>query len=181
MVEQDDEERGERKAELLEKLKNEQAPDKGDEGIEWEEGVVEASTDGPPAWAKVPVDLSMPPGWVVFFVRFRAAWTNTPGKGDRSVILWNLSEADEKLAARAARGDALRLVDEMSKRMIRAIDGERADWTGKPGPSNVGAFWSEIGGKCRYQLKSLYLKNHTLSPEENLDFFEHCVASRSAG
>lgn len=144
-------------------------------------GDVVAGQDAIPEWAKLPDEFAMPPGWVVFFVRFRAAWTNVAKKGDRVVVLWNLSEADEKLAARAARGDGLRLIEEMAKRMIRAIDGQKADWTGAPGPANVNQFWSEIGGKCRYMLKSMYLKNHTLSTEESLDFFEHCVTSRSAG
>jgi hypothetical protein len=126
-------------------------------------------------WMKVPEGLKMPAGWTIFFVRFRAAMTNTPKKGDRVAIVWNLSEVDEKLAARRSQGSAVRIIDEMAKGMIRAIDGKIAT------PQDVQNFWSEIGGKCRHQLKSLYLKNHTMSPEENTDFLDSCIASRTAG
>jgi hypothetical protein len=179
-------ERDERKRSLTEQLTAAAARGEVPDVVEFDDeddqpGDVVASSDAPPDWAKIPEGFVMPAGWVVFFVRFRAAWTNTPKKGDRTCILWNLSEADEKLAARKARGDGLRLIEEMSKRMIRSVDGLKADWGGSPGPANVDQFWSEIGGKCRYMLKSTYLKNHTLSAEESLDFFEHCVTSRSAG
>ena len=78
------------------------------------EGAVVASADGPPEWAKVPPGMAMPEGWVIYFVRFRADWTNTPKKGVRTVVMWNLSESDEKNASKAARGDGLRLIEEMS-------------------------------------------------------------------
>jgi|HubBroStandDraft_5_1064220.scaffolds.fasta_scaffold10497_3 hypothetical protein len=178
-------ERDERKRNLQDAIRQ-AAAGEVPEAVEFDEpddlpSDVVTNQDAIPDWAKLPDNFPMPEGWVVFFVRFRAAWTNTPKKGDRVCVLWNLSEPDEKLAARQARGDGLRLIEEMSKRMIRSIDGLKADWGGAPGPANVNQFWSEIGGKCRYMLKSLYLKNHTLSTEESLDFFEHCVTSRSAG
>jgi hypothetical protein len=144
--------------------------------------VAEVAPGGaPPEWATVPEDFRMPPGWVVFFIRFRAAWTNRPGGPDRQCIVWNLSESDEKNAARRARGDGMRLIDECAKQMIRAVDGLKIDQGGAPGPANVSQFWSEIGGKCRYLLKSHYLKTHTMGPDETVDFFDNCVASRSVG
>ena len=184
----EDQDREDRKAALQAALQQASVDDEKvpeatfDDGDDDPQGMDQATSDAPPDWAKIPEqNFKMPEGWVVFFIRFRASWTNTPKRGDRTCILWNLSEADEKLAAKAARGDGLRLIEEMAKRMVRAIDGERADWSGAPGPANVNQFWSEIGGKCRYMLKSMYLKNHTMSPEDSLDFFEHCVTSRSAG
>jgi hypothetical protein len=182
-------EREERKKSLTDALRSAAAVGGAIPGVvdlDDEEDVAEVAPGGSaPAWAIVPsggeIPFVMPEGWVVFFIRFRAKWTNRPGSADRQCILWNLSESDEKRASARARGDGMRLVEEMSKQMIRAIDGERADWSGAPGPQNVGQFWSEIGGKCRYMLKSHYLKTHTMSTEETVDFFDNCVASRSVG
>jgi hypothetical protein len=144
----------------------------------------------PPAnndWMKaaVPDGMEMPKGWTVFIIRFRAEMTNTPGKGDRTCVVWNLSEMDEKLAARRAQGNGLRLIEEMAKGMIRAFDGKKVRWLDPKDKEakghDVGQFWTEIGGKCRHQLKSLYLKNHTMTETENTDFFVNCIAPRTAG
>jgi len=143
-----------------------------------EEGSAKPQTDAIPAWAKIPVGLVMPDGWQVHFILLRASWTNKPSLGDRSVILWNLTEADEKLAAKRARGDANRIIDEMSKQMIRVIDGGRTDWSRGAG-SNVERFWDEIGGKCRHILRSYYLKTHTMEVKDMADFFDNCVAVRT--
>ena len=143
-----------------------------------EEGSAKPQTDAIPAWAKIPVGLVMPDGCQVHFILLRAGWTNKPSLGDRSVILWNLTEADEKLAAKRARGDANRIIDEMSKQMIRVIDGGRTDWSRGAG-SNVERFWDEIGGKCRHILRSYYLKTHTMEVKDMADFFDNCVAVRT--
>lgn len=133
-----------------------------------------------PDWAIVPPGLKMPPGRQVYFVRFRAAWTDRPSKGERQCILWNLTESEEKHALRRTRGDALRAADELAKQMIRVIDGKPADWTGKDPGSAVGTFWDEIGGKCRQLLKSHYAKTHMLDTAETADFFGSCIAVRTA-
>lgn len=133
-----------------------------------------------PDWATLPAGMKTPAGWQVWFLRFPANLTNNPGKGDRTCILWNLSEADEKLAAKRARGDGLRVIDECAKQMIRAVDGVKADWSGASGPGSVASFWSELGGKGRHQIKGLYLRTHTMSPEENAAFFERGVVVRTA-
>jgi hypothetical protein len=138
-------------------------------------------TNEPPDWANLAPGMKLPDGWQIWFLRFRAAHTNTPIKGDRTCILWNLSEADEKHAAKRSRGDPMRVIEEMTKQTIRVVDGCKADWSGAKGPGSVDVFWTEIGGKCRHQLKSLYLKNHTMSAEENADFFGECCAVRTAG
>jgi hypothetical protein len=131
--------------------------------------------DGAPDWAKVPKDFVMPAGWTIWFVRFPAGLTNLPSRGERQVVLWNLSDMDEKLAARRAAGNANRIIDEMTKQMIRAVDGFVV------APEVRDRFWSEVGGKCRHQLKSLYLRTHTMDEKENTDFFADCIASRTAG
>jgi hypothetical protein len=131
--------------------------------------------EGAPDWAIIPADLTLPEGKEACFVRFRAAWTDYPSRGDRQCILWTLSDSDEKLAAKRARGDANRIIIELTKGCIRAIDGHRADWV-RPGPASVERFWNEIGAKCRSMLTNYYFKNHSLSTEEQADFFTSCIA-----
>ncbi len=145
--------------------------------------------DGHPEWARIPKGCQFPSGWTIWFVRFPAETTNTPGKGDqhpdghryRQCICWNLSESDEKRAGRMARDQPLRLIAEMAKGMIRVVDGHLADRRAGSGPGSVEQFWDEIGGKGRAQLQSLYLKTHTMDAEENARFFDSCIAPRTVG
>lgn len=153
----------------------------GDGGGDDEQGevhVAEGSSESVPSWVQLPPDLKLPEGWVIYFMRFRAKWTNVPRKGERQCILWNLTEADEKRAAQRTRSDSMRLVSELAKQMIRAVDGTKADWSAGQ-LANVQKFWDEVGGRCRHVLQSHYLKTHTLNEEEMADFFEHCVAART--
>ena len=142
---------------------------------------------GPPPWAKVPAGFKFPQGWLIWFIRFPAAFTNRPGGGERQCILWNLSEADEKRAAKLARGDGMRVIDEMTKAMIRSVDGKKISWAPVDPKEDDGqyasvtTFWNEIGGKCRAQLKNLYLKQHNMDAAENARFFEQCAAPRTVG
>lgn len=131
-----------------------------------------------PDWAKIPDGFQLPEGKTIFAVRFRAAWTDKPKMGDRVCILWNLTEADEKHASKRARGDFIQVMNEMTKQMIRIIDGAKADWS-KPGRNNPATFYTDIGGACRQQLKNIYSKNHTLKTADAIDFFVNCVAVRS--
>lgn len=130
-------------------------------------------------WAIIPDELKFPRNRQVFFLRFRAGWTDTPEVGDRQCIVWNLSESDEKFAIKRAQGDRNRIAIEMTKQMIRSVDGQVVDWT-HGALSNVEKFWRDIGSKCRNMLIGIYHKNHTLNPEEMADFFLHCFASRTA-
>ncbi len=134
------------------------------------------NTSETPEWAAVPPDLKMPIGRQIYFLRFRARWTDRPDKGERQCLLWNLTEADEKLALRRTRGDAFRAVDELSKQMVRAIDGQSVNWTSV----SPETFWNEIGGSCRQLLKNHYSKTHMLGAEETADFFANCIAVRTA-
>jgi hypothetical protein len=140
---------------------------------------VDSSDKAIPEWVVIPGDLKVPPGRQLMFVRFRAAWTDNPSKGDRHCIMWNLTEGDEKLALKRTRGDSYRTIDELTKQSIRAIDGVRADWISPTAVGSVSAFWTEIGGKCRQQLKNFYVKTHTLSTEETVDFFTNCIDVRT--
>lgn len=142
---------------------------------EEEAGQSVAPVTGAPDWVRQPPNFTMPVGWTIWYVRFRANQTNTPSKGDRHCILWNLSEADEKLAARRCLNNANRAVSEMTKQMIRAVDGVLAT------PEARDVFWSEIGGKGRAQLHGLYARTHMMDEKENTDFFASCIASRTAG
>lgn len=137
--------------------------------------------NGIPDWVILPPNLKIPPGRQVGFMRFRASWTDTPNKGDRQLILWPLSDADEKLALKRTHGDSLRTIGEMAKQMIRAVDGTNADWSsGKFSVGSVEQFWNDIGARCRQQVQSYFLKTHALDDEERADFFLNCLAVRTS-
>jgi len=134
-----------------------------------------ADLDGVPDWAVMPPGVNMPSdGTQIGFLRIPAKWTLTPTKGDRLAVVWPLSETDEKLAYARARGDMVRSVSELSKQSIRACDGRKARWDGKPG--DVPTFWNEIGAKGRQMIRNYYIKTHSVSDEESLDFFSNHFA-----
>jgi len=156
-----------------------------EEAAEIAEEVTDEAPEAPPVneheipeWAKVPATLKMPVGRQVQFLRFKAEWTDTRAKGDRQCIVWNLTDADEKIALKRAKGDGSRALAELSKQTIRAIDGVKVDWT-RGDMSNVNKWWDEIGAGCRQLVQSIYHKNHNLSLEEQADFFANCVAVRT--
>lgn len=140
----------------------------------------EATQTGAPPWATVPPGIQFPRGRQVLFVRFRAGLTETKWKGDRQAILWSISTGDKKLALGRALGDPNRLSDEMTRRMVRAIDGVLVDETGMPGAGNLDVWWDEIGEKCRSQLSRIFVQLHVISRDEAVDFFENCIAVRVA-
>lgn len=142
----------------------------------------EANPGGNPPWAPLPPGFRIPVGKSVTFMRFRPEWTDRPDLGERSLVMWPLSDTEIVLANQLARGDDNRTVEEMAKMMIRAIDGKLADRTGNPavGAYSVNKLWTELGEKCRRQVKMHYIKTHTLSQEEQLDFFTSCFAVRTA-
>lgn len=133
-----------------------------------------------PDWFTMPPGFVIPPHKEIIFLRFRAAWTDRPDKGERMCMLWPLSDADEKLALKRTRGEPARGLSELSKQLIRAVDGCRADWTGQPGPGSVERFWDEIGSKCRQLIQNYYAKTHTLSNEEKYDFLGNCFVVKNA-
>ena len=134
-----------------------------------------------PAWVIVPPNFVFAKGRIAYFFRFRAEWTDAPAKGERQCILWNLSMADEKLALARTRGDSNRTIEECARAMIRVVDGHEADWSARGKANDVRIFWNDIGAKCRQEIKNLYLRTHSMSTEERLDFFVNCVAARTVG
>lgn len=153
-----------------------------------------------PPWVVIPPGMRFPKNRQVGFIRFPSKWTTAHEKGlvhageeavpseyagarYRQVILWSLTIADEKLARVAAKGDALATYPEMSKRMIRAIDGHLVDWsTGdvEVNEGHVPSFWEEIGPACRDMLVSHYHSTHRLTGDQLKHFFLCCVAVRTS-
>ena len=139
------------------------------------------NADALPTWAKIPTGFRFPRGTTPIFVMFRAAWTSAPFKGDRTAILWELTDLDELEAYRRAAGLQIRASHELAKGMIRSIDGHPADWSGLDGPGSVEAFWREIGPKCRDRLIQMYAQRHVMDAKDRADFFTNCVAVRAVG
>lgn len=132
-----------------------------------------------PSWVKIPPGFKIPPGVQVFFVRIRKGVTRVPGKGDRVVVMWDLTPTDEIFAYKRSSGDTQRAVGELTKQMIRAFDGQKVDWT-RGAASNIETFWRDIGGRGRALLMNIYHRAHNLGADELVDFFLKCVAVRSA-
>lgn len=132
-----------------------------------------------PDWVKIPSELQLPKGRRILAMRFRADWTETPEKGDRQCVLWTLTEADEKLAFRRTRGESQMAINELSKQMIRAVDGKRVDWTGGDDEASIQLWWNEIGMSCRTLVKNAYAKLHTLEAAQLVDFFTNCQVVRT--
>lgn len=133
-----------------------------------------------PDWLELPPNTVLPSGRNVTFIRFRSRWTDTPGKGDRTCVIWNLSVQDEKIAVNRANTQNTSVVRELSKQTIRYIDGKKVDWTTGV-HSKIERFWDEIGFACREKIAGLYSKNHSLTMEDEKDFFEHCICVKPGG
>lgn len=138
--------------------------------------------EGLPEFASLPPGFVIPPGKRCGWMLFRAAWTDAPEKGDRWCMMWPLSEAEEKNAYKRTAGEGHRSIAELTKASIRIIDGVKADRTGPMSVGSVNMFWAQMGVKCRQLMMNYYLKTHTLSPEEQQDFFGSCfVVSTAVG
>ena len=136
-----------------------------------------------PVWAKIPKGMKFPKGIDVLILRLRPEWTMYPGKGERQIILWQLTDGDQKLAISRAMGDSNRLGIEMTKQMIRAADGMQINWTGDPSAPgiDIDRFWHEIGQKGRSLLHRITNQMCIMSEDEHADFFEHCIAAVRTG
>lgn len=134
-----------------------------------------------PDWATMPAGLEPPAGVSVGFLRFKPEWTRTPQKGERTCVVWSLTDLDERLAFSRVRDNLATAVNEMAKQMIRAVDGVKVNWNAKPGePGNLEEFWSDIGPKCRTMVTRYYNRTHMMQPEEVADFLETCVVVATA-
>lgn len=132
-----------------------------------------------PEWAIIPEGFKFPRGRQIVFMRFLAAWTDVPGKGDRQIACWVISAGDRKLALSRAQGDANRSVEEMTKQMIRLVDGKPVDWSKASTSPEI--LWAEIGEKCRSLVTRTFLRLHQLDADEMRTFLEDCIAVVSAG
>lgn len=144
----------------------------------------EKSSKAPP-WAKVPKhkDFKIPRGAQVLFLRFPPEMTAAPQKGERQCIVWTLSLGDTHAAVERARGlgSAERGIESLTKQMVRAIDGQVADWSGAGGAADIDQFWRDIGPKCRTILQTIYTQLHVPTQAELAHFFVNCIAHVSTG
>lgn len=128
-----------------------------------------------PDWVVLPAGMKFPRGLPVLFLRFRARYYEAMGE-DRQAIVWPINVADQKLAYSRSNNDTNRAIDELTKQMIRVVDGHRVNWDGLPGPGNVDQWWDQIGGANRNILHRIFTQLHVPSREQVADFFENCVA-----
>ena len=155
-------------------------------GPEDDPNLVDGSGSKPlPEWAQkaIPDEIRAraPEGATVWFLRLKAEWTHKPSAGDRIVVLWALTDAEENRAAeRAGATGAYRLYRECAKVMIRAIDGSKADWSSSGKNNDVRKFWTDIGPKCRELITNLYVRAHKFTGEELQDFFSNCLVVGTA-
>ncbi len=136
--------------------------------------------DDVPDWALVPSNLRVPKGRQVIFLRFPPAMTDAPLKGERQCIVWSLSDGEEKMANDRTGGSSARAPAEFTKQMVRAVDGVVVDWSKPKGPGSLDEFYREIGPKGRNLLMRIYTQLHLASEAEVADFFETCIAVRTA-
>jgi hypothetical protein len=126
-----------------------------------------AGADGQP--------FRFPAGRDIMFIRLRAEWTDTPKLGDQLLICWAISYGDQQFAIKRAQGDGIRVTDELTKQMVRAINKRAVDWSAGT-EHNPDVLWQRIGQRCRSLLTRIYIQLNTLSAKETRDFFEHCIA-----
>ncbi len=87
-----------------------------------------------------------------------------------------MSVGDEKLAAMRSLGDNFRWQTELTKQFIRVIDGVPVDDTGTDPLHSLDVFWEQLGDRYRRVIGEVFRSVHYLSPAEQADFFEHCIA-----
>lgn len=148
-----------------------------------------------PQWVRYPEGLVVPKGRRLVFMRFPSTWTSTPHVGFplpvedagavklggvaglwRQCICWDMSVGDEKIAASRSLGSQFRFNVELTKQMVRVVDGFLVNDDGSEGPGNLEVFWEQLGKRCRDVLSEVWVRTHRLSTEEQTSFFEHCIA-----
>ncbi len=135
-----------------------------------------------PDWVDIPADMNIPEGVQVGLLRFKASWTMVAGSGDRTCVVWPLTDLDERLAHQRCKDNWNAAASELAKQMIRIVDGVKVNHGAKRGKAgNIDDFWREIGPKCRTLVTRYWRKTHTMDAAEASYFFEHCVAVRTMG
>lgn len=159
----------------------------------------EATAGGVPGWFLVPEGYAFPRRRLVF-IRFPSAWTDRPGIGKPLPVedaqslrvapagaLWRqclcvpLSVGDGKHAYARSMGDGNRLAEELTKQMVRVVDGRISDWSGDLSEGNIDVWWDQIGGPCRTLLNRMWSQLHSLTRERERAFFESCIVVRAGG
>ncbi len=133
-----------------------------------------------PQWARdaIPESLRIPEGETVYVMRFLREWTKDR-RQDRTCVMWQLSVGDEKLANQRGGDNSGNVLMELSKQMVRAVDGKKVDYSGRNQGASLDAWWNAIGRKCRTLIVSTFIKVHSLSDAEKAYFLAHCVAART--
>lgn len=158
----------------------------------------EAIAGPPPTGFPLPSDLRMPRGKQVMFIQFRSRWTDTPWLGHpinpddvdhklldeegnarpatwRTCVCWPVNTADKRLAVARARGDQNRATDELTRQMIRVVDGKLVSWVDS---TDIDNWWNEIGEKCRQRMMQIFSQLHIMDQDDTIDFLENCIAIR---
>lgn len=136
-----------------------------------------------PSWVVIPDGLRMPPpGRRLVAIKFEPDITERQDLGDRWCLCWSLSLQEERAATTRMRGDPTRFTYEMSKQMLRVIDGRPVDWSGaidgKYGV-NPDLFMDQIGFIGREMIAMTFQRLHNLTPERRLDFHARCMVFRN--
>jgi len=126
----------------------------------------------------IPPTMVIPPHAEVVFMRFPTKMTKRPDLGDRVLVLWQITTKEERFAYKRAQGDQLVAVDELAKSAIRAIDGKAVDWS--RGGFEVNKLWDELPMACILLLRNWYARTHTLTKEQQMDFFVNHFSVRTA-
>jgi hypothetical protein len=158
-----------------------------------------AQTGGIPAWAVVPPGLVFPRHRLAVFMRIPSSWTYAPAVGIplkvetaldiaeaggvagglwRQIVVWPLSIGDQKLALGRAMADPNRFPQELTKQMVRAVDGEVVDWSGAGGAANLDTLWEQLGGPGQNLLNRIWSQLHVLQKDRLTRFFENYIAVR---
>ena len=161
--------------------------------------VPDPESGGIPPWVRVPDGYRFAKRRVVF-IKFPSRWTDTPSIGfplpveDEASIaaagvggLWRqcicvpLNVGDAKHAYGRAMQDQNRMAEELTKQMIRVVDGFVCDWSGAPSSGNIDVWWDQIGGPLRNLMNRTWSQLHTLDAPKLKMFFENCIVVRAAG
>jgi hypothetical protein len=140
---------------------------------------------GVPDWFRWPQGYEIPEdrrGTPATFIRLPTWLTNRPSLGERQCMLLILTPAESTLArARVPNKDRYQTVAELSKQMIRVVDGHVAEFFRANVPGDVHRFWKEIGPKAQDAIENVYVKMHAMNEEERTNFLASCIETRTVG
>lgn len=136
-----------------------------------------------PDWVVIPPEVKMPPpGRRLVAIKFEPDITERADLGDRWCLCWSLSLNEERAATARMKGDPARFHFEMSKAMLKVIDGRPVDWSGAINGVhgvNPDVFMEQIGFIGREILAMTFQRLHNMSAERRLDFHARCMVYRN--